>query len=112
MTRAADPLLLSNADDTPANRPEVIDLETGPEGRSFRLRFQARQALPPHHNPERVVITTERGTGTLHVDGATPRRLEPGVAVQLEPRVRHAVSAGDEGLELVVSITASCCRMC
>ncbi len=112
MTRAVDPLSQDTADETPANRPEVLDLETGPEGRSFRLRFQPHQALPPHHNSERVVIVTERGTGTLQVDGATPRRLEPGIVVQLEPKARHAVSAGDDGLELVVTITASCCRMC
>jgi len=98
---------------TPSNgRPAVLDLVTTPEGRTFRLVFQAGQSLPFHHNPERIVITAEAGTGTLYVGDSDSRQLAAGVVVQLEPGTPHAVDAGEEGLELVVTIAPSCCRMC
>ena len=110
-----DPLA-SKTCDLPAarspDRPAVVDLVTTPDGRTFRLLFQARQALPLHQNPERVVIATESGSGTLRLGESELRRLTAGVVVQLEPQTPHVVEADDDGLELTVTIAPSCCRMC
>jgi quercetin dioxygenase-like cupin family protein len=96
----------------PLDRPVVSGLERGPEGRSFTVRLDPGQELPPHRNAARVVITAVRGCGAITIGDLDTRALTEGTFVQLEPNAEHAVVAGSGGLELFVALVANCCGAC
>lgn len=93
-------------------RPVVSETVRTPTGSEFRIVFQPGQQLPPHQNAMRVVITAVAGSGVLTIGVDDDRRLQAGDAVRLEPNVLHAVTAGGDGLELLVVRTVSCCGVC
>jgi len=83
-----------------------------PLGKTFTITFEPGQFLPTHANPSRVVISVVRGSGTIALIADPGRRLWAGDFVQLEPNEPHAVTAGEDGLELLVSLVENCCGGC
>jgi quercetin dioxygenase-like cupin family protein len=94
------------------HRPVVSEIEHGPHGRHFTVRFEPGQALPPHRNKARVVISAVEGSGEIVIAGFGARDLPRGAVVQLDPDVEHSIVAGDGGLELRVDLIANCCEHC
>lgn len=97
---------------TPPNRPTVSDVQDTALGRSFTITFEPGQSLPTHANPSRIVISVVRGSGAIALVNDPGRTIRQGDFVQLDPNEPHAVVAGGEGLELLVSLIENCCRMC
>lgn len=95
-----------------STRPVVSEVQDTPLGRSFTVTFMPGQRLPTHANPSRIVISVVRGTGTIALVNDAPRQLSHGEFVQLEPNEPHAVTAGDDGLELLVTAIENCCGLC
>ncbi len=94
------------------SRPTVHDKHDTPLGRAFRITFDAGQRLPTHANPSRIVISVARGSGIILLSADAERQLVQGDFVQLEPNEPHAVTAGNDGLELLVTMVENCCGMC
>ncbi len=103
---------MSSGITTPPSRPVVYDKHDTPLGKAFRITFEAGQRLPTHANPSRIVISVVRGSGNIVLTADAERQLVQGDFVQLEPNEPHAVAAGDEGLELLVTMVENCCGMC
>ena len=97
---------------TASSRPTVSGKEDTPLGKSFTITFEADQRLPTHSNPARVVISVVRGSGSIALTADPARSIAEGDFVQLEPNEPHAVTAGSDGLQLVVTMVENCCRMC
>lgn len=93
-------------------RPVVSEVQHGPLGREFTVRFLPGDALPNHRNAAKVVITAVEGSGEITVAGEGVRELPSGAVVQLEPNVEHSVVAGPLGLELMVRLVTPCCEHC
>lgn len=94
------------------NRPEVLDKEDGPAGRSFRLRFTAGQSLPTHRNAAPITITVEEGAGLFTADGMPQQPIAAGDTVRLEAGRPHSVVAGEDGLLLHVALSSISCECC
>ncbi len=92
-------------------RPSVQVTEDPIAGRVSILTFLPGQSLPTHRNPSRVSIRVRQGAGRLTC-GDEERPLVEGDFVQLEPDAPHAVSAGDLGLVIEVSLVNACCAGC
>lgn len=103
---------MSSGITTPPSRPVVSDKQDTPLGKAFRITFEAGQRLPTHANPSRIVISVVRGSGSITLTTDAERSLAQGDFVQLDPNEPHAVTAGDDGLEVLVTMVENCCRMC
>ena len=66
-----------------------------------RLTLPPDVEIPEHHANVDVIVTVVRGTGTFTVAGV-PRQITAGDIVEMLPRVRHSLRAGEDELELVV----------
>ena len=93
-------------------RPVVSKAQDTPLGRSFTVTFSPGQQLPTHANPSRIVISVVRGSGTIALVNDSPRQLTQGEFAQLDANEPHAITAGDDGLELLVMPIENCCGMC
>lgn len=90
-----------------ASRPSISEVETGPDGRWFRVSFQPGQALPPHRNARPVRVTVLEGAGVLIAPSCGNRHLGPGETVRLSPQELHEVASGPDGLVLRVQLDTS-----
>jgi quercetin dioxygenase-like cupin family protein len=97
---------------SPLKRPAVSGTVEDADGRHFTVTFAAGQALPRHRNASRILITALHGFGDISVADDPPVPLTEGDRVQLDPDVAHAITAGDEGLEITVHLIAGCCGVC
>lgn len=67
-----------------------------------RLTIPAGVTVPEHASNVDVVVTVVRGRGSFTYEGKT-HPLSPGTVIDLAPKVRHALAAEGEELELVVT---------
>ncbi len=95
-----------------ADRPSVEVTEDPIVGRVSILTFLPGQSLPTHRNPARVSIRVRQGAGRITLADDEHRPLVAGDFVQLEPNAPHAVSAGELGLVIEVSLVNACCAGC
>ncbi len=95
-----------------SERPVMSAVLDAPLVGSFTVTFAPGQHLPTHANPSRIVISAVRGSGTIALLSDPGRQLVEGDFVQLASNEPHSVTAGDEGLELLVTPIENCCRMC
>ena len=92
--------------------PVMSHVQVSDAGRTFNLTFHPGDVLPAHSSPSRLTISVMRGSGMIELDDTPVRVLEESDFVQMDPGVMHTITAGDSGLELVISTVENCCRIC
>src|SRR4029079_19237871 len=75
------------------------------ESALFRIDLPAGGALPAHHHDHFDVFTVTAGSATMHI-GEETSEVVAGDAVVVPPKTVHWLSAGPEGVTIVVTMLA------
>ncbi len=90
---------------TVAGHPTISDLITGPGGKWFRIEFKPGEELTTHRSVHDLVVEVEQGGGELRAPSCGVRQVDVGDRVALLAHEPHEVSAGADGLTLVMRLT-------
>lgn len=83
------------------------DLLTQDEISVARWFNSASTIFPEHAHEQREWIICYVGSIMLHIEGAPPKRLLPGMSAVIEPRTRHRASFSEDCWYLAITVPST-----